>query len=613
MKITFAVFFLCLFSSFQSFGAEQLNRLMIEPYRHFSVMASYGLRSLEPLDSRTLKLEIGISCGENYSKPQSYLIVSFDDDAYSPYRLVQPVRVEARRILEAPGLPGSLLKTFYRTEVILTLPAPMKENCEYSVTAQEFDSIPLTAARDGVSCTYSSASVVSKTYSLSKESVNMRVLGLRGINPLGSGCLELSFGPAVDFERLKDVKSYKFTLNGMPVMPEVVSIRRVVESSLPFGNPYVRILRTDVFMKLASPLEDDDVLNLEVANGACSAWNRADLAFDSESVVSSSFHVDAFGYILNTPVRAAYVAKWMSALPGVWLNDRPGAGFMGGANGLPPNLPGVKAVSLSFEAEPFYTVVNQNTLAEVFRGVLKKVEKPSVLEGAESLDLPGENVYFADLSPIKKAGWYFIYIEGLGRSLPFEVRDEAFSNESQLPTKASFTDILEGKSPPPRGIVYNKPWWTNVWSYDPFTLKRLTAWRELSYNPPEYGLNFGKSPVMIGGKEWWTNVWSYNPYDLKHLTAWKHLSRLTPPPDYRNGFVPPSPSGAKPWWTNVWSYNPYKTDELTSWRSLPEFTPPSSVNSYDPSAVPWYDEYIKKYRLRLDGNLKTNKPYEYAP
>lgn len=498
---------------------ENLNKLMIEPYRHFSVEASYGLRSLAAPDANTLLLEIGMSCANIFDSKEAYYIVSFDDENYSPSLLRQPEIVNIKRIEEAKSLPANKFKSFNRTRVVLKVPVPMKKGCSYSVTAVPIDSMIMTAGRDGVSCVFT-PDKKSDDDKL-KEEINLKILGLRGIESLGNGCIQLSFGPAIAPNDINYGSKITFTLNGKAIKPQMLIARNTVESYVPDGQEMIPIYRTDLFFQLENILNDGDKIEAVVDETSCSAWNKATLDFNSKTAVSSSFHTSNYGYIAESPVKSAYIAKWMGDLTQSAMGDSPG-----------------DEPALVFEKPPRYTVVNQTTGESVLTSETTLVSDPRKLEAMEILDYPGEAVYLADLSKITKKGWYFIYVEGIGRSLPFKISDESFVNDMFIPSHKWFDSVLDGKIQPPPTIRYGLPWYTNLWKTNPdaATKNALPAsTAQETKNIEQASLKkivparhiISMTPSEIKKKEklpWYTTFWNYTTHELDPVNIWSNLT-----------------------------------------------------------------------------------------
>ncbi len=272
-----------------------------------AIRTSLGVRRAEPLGDTQVQLILGMSVTRACQRAASYRIISFHDDNYSYAKFVQPRKASARAEIEVEGPAGCPFARFERTIVTLDLPNAMKEGVEYFVLAQGSQGEMVTGGHTAQGFVLRKA----QTPPAADLAVDLAVLGLRQLEPVGPGILKLEFGPNFSADAASRTQDYLVRVAGKPV--KVVQLGRIsrIDTYLPTGWPFAAIPMHEVFLQFDPPLHDGDLIDVEVNRAVTAAANRASFRFREKQSLSNSIKVNQVGYLTDSPVKLAYLgAGW---------------------------------------------------------------------------------------------------------------------------------------------------------------------------------------------------------------------------------------------------------------------------------------------------------------
>jgi len=451
-----SLFFLFLMTSlcFDLSGVESLQKFRSLPDNRVAVRTSLGVRHVEAIDSTHIQLVIGHSCCPDVAgEAAAYRLVSFTDSNYAYTRFVSPVAADVNKIKEVSSASEASLPVFYCTVVNLTCPHVLKEGHEYHVIAQGVGSAMVTGAHTAGSFHFPSEG---KPKPVSSD-VDLAVIGLRNIEPVGNGIVMLELGPGFSTGNATSLESYHVSRNGKP--EPVLRMGRIsrVDAYLPVGWPFKAIPMHEVFLQLKSELKDGDTLRVEVDPKLTAGLREAELQFNKKSVLSNSIKVNQIGYIAESPVKGAYLGRWMGSFPEKTGSDSK----MGTAGGnsfwqaLGDTAAGsdnktVSSSALLFEEPPHFFVCEANSGRKVFEGTSELVHRSGTFnEGVYSMDYSGENVYALNFGSVCDPGLYYICMEGVGRSLSFEIGSNVYNKAFKLQAYGVFAQRCGIELKPP--------------------------------------------------------------------------------------------------------------------------------------------------------------------
>lgn len=428
-------------------NSAEVNTTAVSFDNRVAVRTSLGLRSAMPLSAQTVELVFGLSVTDTAKIPGGYRIISYDDSNYAYEKFVVPLAATMLKEPEVDAVEDTKFD-FSKAIVVLKLPFPMRNNCKYYIVAQGFKDM-ITGAHTAASFTYSD----SQKYSRADNAQDLVILGLRELEPVGNGILKLQFGPNFSTTQGSKIENYTVSINGSPV--KVVNFGRIskVDAYVPAGWPFAAIPVHDLYLKLATPYKDGDLIEVKVAPAVTKANNAATLKFDSDKSISYSIKVNQVGYLTDSPVKVAYLGRWLGSFPEMKSNNAEGSSagtesaFWAAAVGnesekktdkpidkpvekIPGAVRSASASSpaLSFDSPPEFSIVNEKDGKVVFTGKSSLIHLSGELnEGVYKVDHSAENVYELLFSEFKMPGRYYIKIAGVGRSLPFEISDTVYS------------------------------------------------------------------------------------------------------------------------------------------------------------------------------------------
>ena len=452
-------------------GASLLAKVLQQPAVYDmkpQVMKAYGLRDAGATSAQTIRVVFGCSWTHKAFDARSYRIVSFNDPNYAYEKFVMPTvakQISQVTEFEVPvgaGLPkGGDVTKLMRTEVELTLPFPMKEGKRYSVIAQGNDDLMVTSAHTAHTFTYSAA-----TTFVANDSLAPQMVGLRGMRSVGNGIFLLEFGAGYSPNGGNILSSYSFKYNGRSVDAMAVGRRTRLDAYLPHGWPYKALLTHDVFVELPIKIKQGDKLTVTVSDNVTAGNRTATLEFDLTSkallAYSDAIQVNQIGYVPEG-VKIAYLGRWLGSFPefkrevaqtassGMSSRYEQGPANMGAAasSGAAKRVmnKSLKDSSLSFDNPPVFKVYDAKTHQVVYTGTAKQVgyaDKPDY-----KINHAGSDVYELDFTNLKKAGVYYVAIDGVGRSFNFTVADNAYEYAFKVQSYGVFAQRCGQELAPP--------------------------------------------------------------------------------------------------------------------------------------------------------------------
>jgi hypothetical protein len=209
------------------------------------------------------------------------------------------------------------------------------------------------------------------------------LLELKHINTAASG----STTPNDWTSTSQSAGSFTVKANGQSISVQAVGLKRRPLYA-PLANYDLRI-ENDLYLQLASPISDNQVI--QVANPNGSLWNSgATFTATADPLrYNPAIHVNEEGYL------PTYSKKGMI---GYW------AGTMG---------------EITLPASSGFKIVDANSGATVFTGTLTS----RLDSGWQYSATPYQKVYEADFTSFSTPGQYRLVVPGMGASLPFSIND----------------------------------------------------------------------------------------------------------------------------------------------------------------------------------------------
>jgi hypothetical protein len=411
-----------------------------------AVRTSLGMRRAEPLSGTRVQLTLGMSITRACDRAASYRVISFHDDNYSYAKFVAPNKASSRAEVEAQSPAECSFARFERTIVTLDLPTSMKEGVEYFIVAQGSQGEMVTGAHTAQGFIFRKGELRPAGDDAADNGVDLAVLGLRQLEPVGPGILKLEFGPNFSANAAARPENFLVRVAGKAV--KVAQLGRIsrIDTYLPTGWPFVAIPMHEVFLQLAEPFQDGDLIEVEVSRAVTAAANKASLRFNEKQSLSNSIKVNQVGYLTDSPVKEAYLGRWLGSFPETRQaaesrNDQTDGSVEKAfweqlhTQKSPPEKPDNSATArsapaasaLAFGAPPEFRICRQDDLSVVFRGTARLVHRSGEMnEGFYKVDYSGENVYVLDFTSFTTPGRYFVSVPLVGRSLPFEIGDDVY-------------------------------------------------------------------------------------------------------------------------------------------------------------------------------------------
>lgn len=384
------------------------------PDYRVAIRVSQGVRSARPLSATQVEVVLGVTAASGARDPAAYRIISFQDDNYAYEKFVRPAAARLLKQVECRGVAGAPFAKFERTIVTLDLPFPMREDTEYHVLAQGTKGPPLVSTHTAQGFVYRGDAAPP----VNDNSVDLAVLGLRRVEPVGPALIMLDFGANFGTGPGSRKENYTVRVNGKTVPVLNLGRRTMVDTYRAVGWPFKAIPEHKIFLELGRPFDDGDTVEVAAAESVTLAGNTAAFRFDAKKTLSNSIKVNQVGYLTDSPVKIGYLGRWMGSFPE-------------GKGGNP---------ALLFEEAPEFHVCAEKTGRIAFTGIARLVHESGKMdEGAYKCDHSGENVYWLDFTAFRMPGRYFLSVPRVGRSLPFEIGDAVYDEAFQVMSHGVYT------------------------------------------------------------------------------------------------------------------------------------------------------------------------------
>lgn len=508
-----------------------------------AVLTEMGVRGVCAAGPSAIRVIIGPSVTPACGLRTSYRIVSEEDENYAYEGFVMPVDLKMETSADGETeikyplgfTPGkdAVKKSLSRTSLVLQLPSPMIEGKDYSVVAMGNGGQMVTAGRSGGGFVYREAEIQSARPALCSPEA-MTVLGLRGISSIGNGIIMLEFGHAFDPVEGSRISNYEVTVNGRAVIPGRIGRRTQADVYYPVGWPFKAFLCHEIFLDLGSPLQDGSRIKVKVASPAVTTGaSSCTMTFENRNTFSPSIKVNQIGYLPDSPVKNAYLGRWLGSFP---ESESPAAGgftaqgIFGTRANSNVSIPssGLSPSALSFTSEPEFVILEENSGKEVYKGMAKLRHNGLKRDGKANHS--GENVYLLDFTDFKVPGSYVISIAGVGRSLPFRIGDDVYKEAFQVQAQGIYMQRCGEKLQPP----YSN--WRRISCHS----SGVTATNEVKYAAKKDFGNFEGNEIMVPNPEYNASKKDALPNGGKvvlHMPLSDSLvdlgpNRLTAAPDY---------------------------------------------------------------------------------
>ncbi len=416
------------------------------PDNRIAVRTSLGVRSVRPLGPSQVELVLGLSSTPAAENPLAWRVVSNDDPDYAYEKFVCPSKAGVKKAVEAEGPDGCPFPKFETRVVTLDLPTPMKEGKSYDFIAQGVNGGVAVGGHAAQGVLYKGTG----NYPVPDNALDLAVIGLRRVEPAGNGVILLEFGPGFSPKAGSKPESYAVTIGGKPA--SIVNLGRIskVDTYLPVGWPFVAIPLHEVFLQCSPVYKDGDTITVKVDKAATAGAAETACAFDSAKTLCNSIKVNQIGYLTDSPVKVAYLGRWMGSFPEI-RNGAPGEGEK--KNGQPAasaDQSPTMGPALAFEHAPAFQIIPEKGGAPVFSGAAKLIHRSGTFnEGIYPVDHSGENVYLLDFTGFKTPGRYAVVVPGVGRSLSFMIGDDAYKTAFEVQAHGVFTQRCGIELKPP--------------------------------------------------------------------------------------------------------------------------------------------------------------------
>lgn len=413
--------------------ASHLPALTVEEFQALpdqrpAIRQSFGVRSARAVSAEEIEVQIGMSVTDAAGNPAAYRIFSETDTNYPFAAFISPRSAQLTRTTEVASVKGTSSPAFTRTTVRLTLPRPLQAGTVYHVIAQGAGQVMVTAARTAAEITWPAPTATAAL----EEEVAAAAIGLRGLNPLGQGLLQVNFGPGLAPGEARTLSHYRVTINGQPAVVKNIGRISRLDTYLPVGWPFGAIPQHEVFLEIEPAYRQGDLIALEV-NPALTAGRRtARLAFDESRSISTALKVNQVGYLPDSPVKIAYLGRWMGSFPeqvsaGTAAGSAQDAFWQALATG-DAAAPAEISPALKFPTPPAFQVCEEDSGKVVYTATSRLVHTSGQMnEGVGAVDHSGENVYQLDFTACTTPGRYYLRVPGVGRSLPFRIDADVYA------------------------------------------------------------------------------------------------------------------------------------------------------------------------------------------
>ena len=428
------------------------------PDLKFDAMRVYGVRSAVSLDDTTVKVVIGSSETPARAKSEAYRIVSSDDEAYAYSKFVKakgvvrakPPKEEYK--VSKKLLPNRAVDKLTRSEVVLTLPYPLKKGVKYSIVAQGEGSAMVTAGTCAASFIHGGKA------DQDGDAIAARMLGLRRVSNIGDGKILCEFGHAYSPQAGLQLSNWSVTVNGKSVKIAGLGRRSRAECYQPTGWPFQVYLEHLVYLDLGLPLKNGDKVCVVVDDAITPCNKEASFVFDAAKTLSKSIKTNQIGY-LTDGLKVAYVGQYLGSFPESAAVYATGAKSSSAVltkeayyaeagkgtqeereiasqaaeaaaaaaleSSSSSGYDSLAPYALRFREAPAFSILDAKSLRKVYEGKLSLVHNGLESDGKNNYS--GENVYTADFTDLKKPGRYVLSVDGVGCSLRFDISDDIYT------------------------------------------------------------------------------------------------------------------------------------------------------------------------------------------
>ena len=191
----------------------------------------------------------------------------------------------------------------------------------------------------------------------------------------------------------------------------------------PAPDPKAYVYEHQVYLVLPHALEQGRPYTIRLAEGLAANRDAVTFTFDAFALRSEAVHVNQVGYAPEAPVKAGYVFHFMGSLGNADFS--------------------------AYEGRPCY-LADTTTSEKVFTGALAfhHANAPDNLHGDYWIN---SDVWACDFSGFSRPGVYYLVVEGVGRSFPFEIREDVYRE----PYYVSLRGFYHQRSGPARTEPYS--------------------------------------------------------------------------------------------------------------------------------------------------------------
>lgn len=379
----------------------------------------YGLRSARWLSPREVRLIIGPSFVPKVgSQPHSYRLFSPTDPIYR-----SGLRASAARVSSAI-INDWKIRRYTLNTIELTIPHPMREDCQYGIQVLGIDSQPVTGGRAAVW-------IQRLTDSEEQHAARDNRLGVRNIELISPTVLKVTVGDCFDSARFDghpeaiQLRSQNDPAYGDGHKAMKVGRRSRGDCFYTDGWPYGYFLKHELFLQFDVPFKQGATyaLDFNVVKKLVGDNPLAHITIDDHRNINPAIKVNQVGYLPEAAFKYAYLGEWMGSLGA--LDYRPWAKRFEVRDALNHR------VVLSGHCRLRHHAGDRD-------------------EGYYHEDFSGEDVYECAFGALKQLGRYYLMIPGLGRSFEFRIADDVYVE----PFKVMMTGVLHQRC----GIELKEPY-----------------------------------------------------------------------------------------------------------------------------------------------------------
>ena len=418
-----------LFALLSCFTASlQAYDLSSEPDLKPLIMQGYGLRRASIVNDTTVQVVMGASSVSGRDRGDNWRIVSTTDERYAYNRFVGALQAHT----DTFGIEFAYPSGFHtspqsdlpltRSVVTLTLPFPLRQGVTYSIISQG-------KGLDAVTCGLCAVDVTPGTVTphspfVDEPALAAQLTGIRRVGYLGDGKLVCECGPGFASEAGRRLDNWHVTINGSAVTVKAYGRRTKLECYQPEGWPFKGFVGHDLFLDLGVPLHDGDMVIVNVDSTVTAGCRTAMLHYDEKNTLSRSIKVNQVGYLPHD-IKVGYLGCWMGSMP---EGDEEQAitpeAIPLPAEGASLDYDSLASYALRFHAAPSFQIVDDASGSTVWRGSSTLIHNGRYADG--TINHAGENVYELDFSTFTVPGRYRLVVEGVGSSLPFDIRNDVY-------------------------------------------------------------------------------------------------------------------------------------------------------------------------------------------